>query len=138
MLEIVEESKGKVGNDYPMMVRLGISDNPPNAVVFKDGLTLNDGIKIAKELESLNIFILDISGGMCGSRPSMLNEEDYFVDFAKEAKKELKTPIIITGGIKNPINANNIIKNGYSDFVGIGRSLASNSNWIKKAEENIM
>jgi NADPH2 dehydrogenase len=133
--EIVEEIRGKTGKEYPIMVRLGISDNPPNAIIYKNGLSLKYGIEIAKVLESLNIFILDISGGMCGSRPSAVNEDDYFVHFAKEAKLEIKTPLIITGGIINPENANNIIKSGYSDFVGIGRALVADNDWVKKANK---
>ncbi len=40
LMEVIEEAKGRVGADYPLMLRLGVSDNPPGMEPFPGGLEL--------------------------------------------------------------------------------------------------
>lgn len=138
LLEVIEAVRGEVGEDFPILVRLGISDNPPGIKIYEDGLTLEDGLKVAKVLEGQKISILDISGGMCGSRPPNLEDkEGYFVPFAEVAKEVLNIPIIITGGIKRPDTAEKILKRGIADLIGIGRAIVYDRNWISKAKKEL-
>lgn len=138
LLEVIEAVKGEVGEDFPLLVRLGISDNPPGMKVYENGLTLEDGLKVAKILEGQKISILDISGGMCGSRPPELEDkEGYFVPFAEVAKEVLSIPVIITGGIKRPDTAERILKREVADLIGIGRAIVSDRNWISRAKKEL-
>lgn len=138
LLEIIEEVKGKKGKDFPILVRLGISDNPPGVKIYEGGLTLEEGLKVAKVLQSQEISILDISGGMCGSRPPEMQErEGYFVPFAEAAKEAIDLPIIITGGIRRAEFAEKILKAQSADLIGIGRTLISDKNWIARARRHL-
>lgn len=138
LLEVIEEVKGKVGKDYPVLVRLGISDNPPGVKIFENGLTLEEGLKVAKALEKNGISILDISGGMCGSRPKEVQHlQGYFVPFAEAAKEVTNLPIIITGGIKMAEFAEKILKAQSADLIGVGRTLISDKNWIERAKSHL-
>lgn len=136
LLEVVEEVIGIVGADFPVFVRLGISDNPLGVKVYENGLTLEEGLKTAKKLESMKISVLDISGGFCGSRPpEVQNSEGYFIPFAEVAKEVLNLPILITGGIKSQEFAEKILKRGIADLIGIGRALVFDKNWVLKAKK---
>lgn len=136
LMEVVEEVISKVGRDYPVAVRFPLSDNPPQMELYPNGLKVEEGILVAKELELIGISYIDVSGGYCGSRPRELREfEGYFVPYAKILKEQLKIKINVTGGIKDPQFANEIIKSGKADTVGIGRALLLNKNWIRKAKE---
>jgi len=138
LLEATEEIKEKIGKGFPILVRLGISDNPPGVKIYEGGLTLEEGLKVAKVLQSQEISILDISGGMCGSRPSEMQDiEGYFVPFAEAAKEVIDLPLIITGGIRKPESAEKILKTQSADLIGIGRALVSDRNWIARARRNL-
>jgi 2,4-dienoyl-CoA reductase-like NADH-dependent reductase (Old Yellow Enzyme family) len=132
LLEVVEEVKGKVGEDYPLMVRLGASDNPPGVMLYPNGLTVDDSLIVAKELVRQKIDILDISGGLCGSRPAGIEGEAYFIDFSKYLKPHLSIPLLYTAGVTSLATAESILKNKTADLVGIGRKLTTSPDLIIK------
>ena len=139
LLEVVEEVREQVGEDFPISVRFPLSDNPPQREVYPGGLKPEEGTIIARELEHIGVDYIDVSGGYCGSRPRELkNIEGYFVPYAKILRENLKIRVNVTGGIKTPQFANEIIKNGWADTVGIGRALLLNKNWIKEAKEKLL
>lgn len=59
-MEIIKAIRKKLGNNYPITVRLGACD------YMEGGFTLQDGIGAANILEQAGIDLLDISGGFCG------------------------------------------------------------------------
>lgn len=136
LFEIIEEIKLKA-KDILISVRLPLSDNPPQYKFFDDGLTLEDGLLIGKEV-SFKVDMIDVTGGYSGSRPKEIWEFDgYFKDYSKRLKEIVNVPINLTGGIKTPQFANYLIENGYCDTVGIGRALLADKNWIQKAKEEL-
>lgn len=134
LLETITAVRSAVGSAYPLMVRLGISDIPPNLALNSGGLTLEEGILVAQAIEGAGIDILDISGGLCGSRPVGLTGEAYFLPWIKALRLAVKVPLLITGGISRPETAAAIIASGDADLVGIGRSLAADPEWIRKSK----
>lgn len=134
LFEIIEEVKLKAKN-LPISVRLPLSDNPPQYKFFENGLTLEDGLFIAKEVSN-KVDMIDVTGGYSGSRPKEIwGFDGYFKDYSKRLKEIVNIPVNLTGGIKTPEFANFLIKNGYCDTVGIGRALLSNKNWIEEARK---
>lgn len=137
LFEILEEVKGKT-KQIALSVRFPLSDNPPQYRFFEDGLSLEDGLKIGKEI-SFIVDLIDVTGGYSGSRPKEINRfEGYFIQYSKLLKELVKIPVNVTGGIKDPLFANFIIKEGYADSVGIGRALLKDKDWIKKAKDIIL
>ncbi len=133
LFEIIEEVKLKAKNIL-ISVRLPLSDNPPQIKFFEDGLTIEDGLIIGKEV-SYKVHMIDVTGGYSGSRPKEIWEYDgYFKEYSKRLKEIVNVPINLTGGIKTPSFANFLIENGYCDTVGIGRALLADKNWINKAK----
>jgi NADPH2 dehydrogenase len=135
LLEVVEEVKGRVGEDYPLMVRLGVSDNPPDTILYPQGLTIQEGLAVSKELARQKVDILDISGGLCGSRPAGVNGEAYYLAFSKFLKPNLTIPTIYTAGVTSLGTAEKILGDQDADLVGIGRKLIISPDLIIKEKK---
>jgi len=133
LLEVVEEIKGQLPETVLLLVRLGLSDNPPGLTLFPEGLPIAEGLQVCRSLESARIDLLDISAGLCGSRPKDVSGEAYFLPFARAVRETVRLPLIITGGVTRPETAEMILREGYADFIGVGRALAADLDWIRKA-----
>jgi len=126
-LEVASEVLSKVGQDIPVLYRLGADDMMPR------GLTLEESKRIAQSLVNLGIAVIDVSGGLCGSRPPNLTGEGYFAHLAKGIKQVIRVPVITTGGIKTPKFADEVVKTGIADLVGVGRAILADPNWAIRA-----
>jgi NADPH2 dehydrogenase len=126
-LEIIEQVKEQLGGRL-LLYRLGAEDLDPR------GIQIEDSQKFAIKLEEAGVDIIDVSGGMCGSRPVQYqNKEGYFIPQAHHIKKVVKIPVIGVGGITTPEYANKVIQDGHVDLVAIGRSLLKDPEWVLKA-----
>ena len=130
-LEVASEVLSTVGQDIPVLYRLGADDMMPG------GLTLEESKRIAQSLANSGIAVIDISGGLSGYQPSNLSGEGYFSHLAKGIKQTVKIPVITTGGIKTPQFADEVVKKGIADLVGIGRALLADPNWATRAIETL-
>lgn len=117
------------------MVRLGIADNPPQKTLFPGGLEAGEGVAAAQALAEAKIDILDLSAGICGSRPAGISGEAYYLAFAEAVHGKVKLPLICTGGITRPETAEAIVASGIADFVGVGRALAAEPHWVELARQ---
>lgn len=126
-LEVVERVKEKVGRKL-LLYRIGADDLQPN------GTKIEDSIKLAGKLEDLGVDIIDVSGGLCGSRPVQLqNIPGYFVPQAQKIKKAVEVPVIGVGNIRDVGYANKLIEEGVVDLVAIGREIMKDPHWAIKA-----
>jgi len=130
-LEVGSEILSTVGQNIPVLYRLGADDMMPG------GLTLEESKRIAQSLANLGIAVIDVSGGLCGYQPSNLSGEGYFAHLAKRIKQTVRIPVITSGGIKTPQFADKIVKTGIADLVGIGRALLADPNWATRAIETL-
>jgi len=137
LLEIVEEVGAAVHGDLPLMVRLGVADNPPLVQLYEGGLTMTEGVEAARALDDAGVAILDLSAGICGSRPAGLTGEAYYRPFAEAVSAAVRCHVVCTGGITQPQTAQDIIQNQAADLVGVGRAIAADHDWVHKAREAI-
>ncbi len=135
LLEVIEEVNAAVHGDLPLMVRLGVADNPPPFQLYQGGLTLDEGVEAARALDQAGVAILDLSAAMCGSRPPGLSGEAYFRPFAEAVSAAVHAHVVCTGGITQPQTAEDIIQSGAADLVGVGRAIAADHAWVRKARE---
>lgn len=128
-LEVISAVREAVGEEYPILLRLGASD-------YRDGgTTVEDSILAAAEFEKAGISIIDISGGLCGYTLPNNSEQGYFKELGKAVRKRVSIPVILTGGITDPYSAEDIVEQGYSDLVGVGRAALKDPLWACKALE---
>ncbi|MCL5773432.1 MAG: NADH:flavin oxidoreductase [Firmicutes bacterium] len=130
-LEVVRTVREEIGSAMPLSFRL------PSDDIIAGGITIEDSKRIAVELEAAGVDIMDVSGGLSGSRPPGKTEEGYFFSHAHEIKKVIKIPVIGVGGVKNPEFADNAVREGIVDMVAVGRALLADPLWAEKAWDEL-
>ncbi len=122
-LQVVERVKEQAGGRL-LLYRLGSDDLDP------EGIRIEDSKKIAVKLEEAGVDIIDVSGGLCGSRPTQLQDrQGYFIPQAQQIKEVVNVPVIGVGGITEPEYANSLIQRGRVDLVAVGRALLEDPDW---------
>lgn len=130
-IQVVERVRDVIG-DRALLYRLGSVDLDP------DGNGIEDSKKFSERLVDSGVDILDVSGGVCGSRPSELEgKQGFFVPQASEIKKSVEVPVIGVGGIRDPEYTDKVVREGSVDLVAVGRAQLSNPNWANKAAEKL-
>lgn len=132
--EIYEGAREKVGPDFPILVRISADEYLP------DGHHLDEGIKVAMELEKLGVAAVDVSvGGASNGRSHTIEPMSYPEGWRKHlalaVKKMVRVPVIATTVIRHPAYAETLLAEGYMDFVGCGRNNLADPEWMKKAME---
>ncbi|MDT8715706.1 NADH:flavin oxidoreductase [Clostridium sp. 19966] len=128
-IEVIKAVREAVGEDFPILLRLGASD------YTEGGLTLEDSKLAVKEFEKAGVDILDISGGFCGYNVPGEHKYGTFTEDAYEIKKLVSIPVIVAGGVTTPELAEEIISSGKADLLGVARAILKDSNWAKNAME---
>jgi 2,4-dienoyl-CoA reductase-like NADH-dependent reductase (Old Yellow Enzyme family) len=123
LLEVLEEIRGAVGAEYPVLVKINSED-------FLDGgLGIEDSLAAALLLEKGGVNAVELSGGaiisgkLSPSRLGITSEEKeaYFKEAARVFKGELHVPLILVGGIRSYGVAEGLIRDGYADYVSMSR-----------------
>jgi 2,4-dienoyl-CoA reductase-like NADH-dependent reductase (Old Yellow Enzyme family) len=130
-LDVVEKVKEKV-KDRLLLYRLGSDDLDPK------GTQIEDSTDFAVKLERSGVDIIDVSGGLCGSRPDRLQSvKGYFVPQAQAIKKVVKVPVVGVGGITEPTYADRLVREGKVDLVAVGRGLYKDPQWAQSAVKTL-
>lgn len=127
-LEVVRAVRVAVGQEYPVFYRLGGDDRLPG------GLTPEDAAWAAPRLVEAGVSVLDLSGGLCGSRPQGLEGQGYWAYVAEAIRPVVSAPLLLTGGITEPVAAEALVREGKTDLVGVGRALLKDPEWAVKAK----
>ena len=130
LLEIIKAVRQKVGNDFPIIVRLNGKD------YIKGGITLSQAKEIASKLEDASVDCLNISAGTHTSLEWMLQPmvmpRGCLVPLAAEIKKTVSIPVAAVGRINNPQLAERILTQGKADLIVIGRALIADPYFPQK------
>jgi 2,4-dienoyl-CoA reductase-like NADH-dependent reductase (Old Yellow Enzyme family)/thioredoxin reductase len=131
--EVLKSVRNKVGPDFPIICRLSGDE------YVDGGLNIEETRQIAKLLEKNGADGLHVSA--CNAASGYLNhptyyvEEGIFVHLAQAIKSEVEIPVIAVGRIRNPIMADQIIRDGKADLVSMGRALIADPQIPNKAAE---
>jgi len=119
-----------LGDDYLLLYRLGADD------MIEGGLAISDGVEIAKLIVAAGIDIIDVSGGLGGSRPADMRP-GHFVPHAQAVKEATGVPVIAVGLITTGELADDIIRHERADFVAVGRAILKNPAWPKEVATDL-
>jgi 2,4-dienoyl-CoA reductase-like NADH-dependent reductase (Old Yellow Enzyme family) len=126
-LDVVKRVRDKIGGRL-LFYRLGIVDLDPA------GTQLEDSTTFSMTLKQSTLDIIDVSGGMCGSRPTQLQSTPgFFVPQAQHIKEIVDIPVIGVGGIRDLRYANNLIEREAVDLIAVGRPLMRDPDWASTA-----
>ena len=129
LIDIYNGLIDNIGKNFPVTIKLQTEDFIPG------GLQLKEGIEYAKILSEIGFDAIEPSGGGLETQiltkkayPSLNikspEEENYFLPHVKMIKPYMKnSKLILMGGIKNPIFAENTLKENFTDFISMSRPL---------------
>ncbi len=126
-VEVVREVRRRVAGRVAVFVRLGADDETAG------GTTIDAACRVAQRLVEAGADLLDVSGGLQGSRPAWHTEAGYYVKHATAIRKATGVPVITTGGIADPAFADAVVREGRADLVGIGRAMLKHPDWAAMA-----
>jgi 2,4-dienoyl-CoA reductase-like NADH-dependent reductase (Old Yellow Enzyme family) len=127
-LEIVHKIKKHTGENFIIGYRMG--GNTPN---------LEEGIRLAKNLEENGVDLLHVSAGIRGGDLPKTPEGfpyNWIVFMGTEVKKHVSIPVVTVNDIRTPERASYLIENNLVDLAAIGRGHLVDASWAEKAENN--
>jgi 2,4-dienoyl-CoA reductase-like NADH-dependent reductase (Old Yellow Enzyme family) len=121
LLEVIEATRAAVGPDFPIAVKLNSSDQ------LEEGFVAEDALEVVAMLDRSSVDLIDISGGTyfpgAKSASDGAGKGPYFIEFAKRARAVTTKPLMLTGGFKTRMQAENALASGAVDIVGLARAL---------------
>ena len=132
-LEVLSRVREVVGREFPIDYRMSADE------FIDGGLTLDETLIFAKELEQKGIDAIHVSAGIYESAEMITQPMDIppacLEHLASEVKKAVSVPIIAVGRINDPILAEKVLQRGSADFVSMGRALHIDPQCLVKAKE---
>ncbi|MGJ8597612.1 NADH:flavin oxidoreductase/NADH oxidase family protein [Sulfitobacter sp.] len=121
LLKSIEAVRAAVGPDFPIAVKLNSSDQ------LVGGLDEDDALEVVAALDASSVDLIDISGGTYfpGAKAASdgAGRGPYFIEFAKRARRKTSKPLMLTGGFKTRAQAEDAVRSGVIDVVGLARAL---------------
>jgi 2,4-dienoyl-CoA reductase-like NADH-dependent reductase (Old Yellow Enzyme family) len=124
--EIYREMRANVGEDYPILVKIGVKDS------FPDGLEFHEGKRATQYFSQWGFDALEISSGLRGKgyentefRPgiSQVEREAYFREWCRDIKRCVNAPVMMVGGLRTFELMEEVIRNQEADFISLSRPL---------------
>jgi len=115
-----------VGEEYPVMIKLGVADG------FAGGLEFEEGLQAAVELADLGYDAIEVSQGLRGRdytqaefRPKIVKREyeAYFREWCRQVKAKVNVPVIMVGGLRSQDLMEEILTAGHADLLALCRPL---------------
>jgi len=126
-LEVIAAVRAAVGEEFPVLLRLGAVD------YLEGGSRIEDATLAAVEFERAGIDVLDITGGITGFMRPDHDEPGYFSDATEAIKQVVSIPVILTGGVTEAPQAEELLAAGKADLIGVGRAILKDSAWAQRA-----
>ncbi|MCQ4637733.1 NAD(P)/FAD-dependent oxidoreductase [Anaerovorax odorimutans] len=137
--EIIDGIRRECGADFPISVRLSVEEFYDMIGYPDQGITLDEGVEMAKRLEGFGIDVLNVSSGNYDTAQTSCEPISFTPGWrkylAKEVKKQVKIPVIAANLIRTPEQAEAQLAEGTQDFIAMGRSYLADPKWPKKAME---
>ncbi|MBW1810056.1 MAG: NADH:flavin oxidoreductase, partial [Deltaproteobacteria bacterium] len=134
VLEVLREIRDEVGAEFPVFIKINCQD------FLQHGLNLEDSIQFGQLLKQAGIDAIELSGGTRDSgrlvppRMGIKNQEKeaYFRQEAAAFHEKVEVPLILVGGVRSYEIAEQMINEGYADYVSICRPLIREPHLIKR------
>lgn len=133
--EVLQNIRGRVGADFPVMIKLNSSD------FLEGGQDIAGMLATASLLEKDEIDAIELSGGTAFSgknlpirRPSTQSEEDevFYLEAARRYKEKMGVPLMLVGGIRSLSVAERLVRDNLADYVSLSRPLIREPNLINR------
>lgn len=132
-LEIVDAVRAVWPETHPVFFRVSATDWLPDG----EGWTIDDTVRLAKELQAHGVDLLDTSTGGNAHDVRIPAGPGYQVPFAAQVRAGAGIPVGAVGLITTPAQAEDILTSGQADAVFLGRALLSDPYWPRHAAREL-
>lgn len=135
LLEILKNIRPCVGDDFPVLIKMNSED------FLDEGLTVDDMLQTAALLEDGGIDAIELSGGTAYSEKRIPvriakidteEEEVFYRAAARRYKEEIRTPLMLVGGIRSFDVADMRVAEGTVNYVSLCRPLIREPDLINR------
>ena len=126
-LEVVAAVRAVWPEDLPLVVRVSAVD------ATTEGTTLEDTIAFARELKTLGVDAIDVSGGGIGAGWEHPIGYGYQVPFAAAIREQAGIPTMAVGLVVDPQQAEAVVATGQADLVAVAREAQDDPNFAVHA-----
>lgn len=133
LVEILETVRAAVGPEFPVGLRISGSEMTDEGL--DEGLSIETIRHVSNLLSYVNIVhgTSATLGGAIHIAPPMYIANNYVAPFSEKVKKMVDIPVMVTGRINQPQDAEKIIAAGQADLCGMTRALICDPEMPAKA-----
>lgn len=113
----------------PLLMRLSCTD------WIEGGWTADDSVQLARLLKDAGVDLVDCSSGGTVHRVKVPVGAGYQVPFAEAVRRGAGIPTAAVGMITQPMQADEIVRNGRADLVLLGREMLRDPSWAIHAAQ---
>ncbi|MBF0527514.1 MAG: FAD-dependent oxidoreductase, partial [Deltaproteobacteria bacterium] len=128
--EVIRAVRQVVGPDFPVSIRIAGHD-------FMDGGHTNREARIfAQAVEDAGVDLINVTGGWHETKvpqTTMDLPRGGFTYLARGIKEVVKVPVIACNRINTPELAEEVLRQGFADLIGLGRPLLADPDFPQKA-----
>ena len=132
-LEIVRQTRKRVGEDFIIIYRLSMLD------LVEGGSSWDEVIRLARAMEQAGATIINTGIGWHESRvPTIATmvPRGAFRWVTQKLKPEINIPLIASNRINSPELADQTISDGYADLISMARPFLADASFVSKAQKN--
>lgn len=129
---VLKEIRSQVGPFFPISLRISADE------FLEGGNTLEDTMTYLPYLEEY-VDIFNVSSGLSESEQYQVDvsslPDGWRAYLSRAVKQKFQKPCIVTGNIRDPQVAERILADGDADFIGMGRGLLAEPEWVNKVKD---
>ncbi|MGY8896815.1 MAG: oxidoreductase [Paraglaciecola sp.] len=132
-VEIVNQTRQKVGRDFILIYRLSMLD------LVEGGASWDEVVYLAKAIEQAGATLINTGIGWHEARvPTIVTSvpRAAFTWITQKMKAEVAIPLITTNRINTPEVAESVLAQGHADMVSMARPFLADSQFVAKAMRN--
>jgi 2,4-dienoyl-CoA reductase-like NADH-dependent reductase (Old Yellow Enzyme family)/NADPH-dependent 2,4-dienoyl-CoA reductase/sulfur reductase-like enzyme len=137
--EIISAVRQAVGSQFPVTLCISADEFLEKAGIKEDGIDLKETIAILTHLIPFGLDAVSVSAGTletqnCAWEP-ISYPQGWRTYLPETVKHNISIPVIGTSVIREPDFAEQLLKRGCMDFVGVARGQVADPEWGSKAEQ---
>ena len=133
-LEIMEEIRKQVGNDYIVGIRMVFDEDLPDGLRLEEGLKIGEMLVNTGALDFINVIKghVDTQEGLSHIIPNMGTVAAPQLEFTGAIKREFDLPVFHAARINEVATARHALRENLLDMVGMTRAHMADPHIVKK------
>ena len=128
---ILRSVRSAVGDDYPVLIRFGVTDDKEGGAVSEDAPAA------AQLFKEAGADLIDVSGGLSGYIRPHIKTPGYYIEEAAAIRRAVNIPVITAGGVTAGKEAQKLLDAYPVDMIGVARAMLKDVEWARKAFEEL-